>query len=52
VSEHKQVAYFANCRACETIRTFTDYEERAQWVGTHRVRTGHTVGMWIGVDPA
>lgn len=52
MNDHKQAVYFAKCDCEMAVRVFRDYNDRADWVGRHRVRTGHTVGMWIGVDPA
>jgi ribosome modulation factor len=38
--------YIAECIDCERmVMPFTDYEERATWVGKHRVATGHRVHM-------
>lgn len=37
-----------NCEKPETPWAFSDYIERANWVGEHRTRTGHSVEMWLG----
>lgn len=44
------VLYMAQCLGCKEPKTpwqFGTYEERANWVGKHRVSTGHSVDMWI-----
>lgn len=35
--------YAATCTVCFTTLRFGSYTDRADWVGKHRVRTGHTV---------
>lgn len=49
------VVYAARCAGgCRhrPVWVFSDYQERADWVGKHRTTTGHDVDVWIGVDPA
>lgn len=41
------VLYVADCLDCEARPTFSDYEDRSNWVGHHRVQTGHTVHCYI-----
>lgn len=36
----------ASCKQCMAICTPTTYDERAAWVGEHRVSTGHAVSTW------
>lgn len=37
--------YYAICQGCGRIDRFLDYDKRAEYVGTHRIKTGHTVTM-------
>ena len=37
--------YMAKCEQCGSDIPFTDYQERAHWVGGHRTGTGHKVQM-------
>ena len=34
-------------RSPAPVMRFHRYDERAEWVGTHRVKTGHRVAQWI-----
>lgn len=43
----RTVRYVADCLGCNARPTFTDYEERARWVGHHRVTTGHRVALYL-----
>lgn len=36
----------AECAECQVKIPFRDYEQRAGWVGKHRVSTGHTVRQY------
>lgn len=47
-----RVYNMAQCRDCPPDkggheRAFNDHEERAQWVGRHRLTTAHRVAMWL-----
>lgn len=47
-----RVYNMAQCRDCPADkggweRAFSTHEERALWVGKHRVTTGHRVHMWL-----
>lgn len=49
----EKIVYAAQCAGqCRhrPVMVFTDYDKRADWVGDHRVKTGHPVTTWIGVD--
>ena len=37
--------YVALCQGCPTVIRFGTHTDRADWVGKHRVRTGHDVKM-------
>ena len=37
--------FSATCSACGTTIRFGTHSDRADWVGKHRVRTGHDVTM-------
>lgn len=37
------MTYSATCTDCKTTIRFNTYLERSEWVGKHRVRTGHSV---------
>lgn len=50
MNDYRQAVYAAKCECEEAVRIFPTYESRAEWVGQHRVKTGHHVGQWIGVD--
>jgi hypothetical protein len=44
------VKFMAKCLGCKepaTAWAFGSYEERANWVGQHRVSTGHSVKQWL-----
>lgn len=41
----KGVLYVATCMRCGEQHQFSTYDARAEWVGEHRVKTGHPVGM-------
>jgi hypothetical protein len=47
-----RVYHMAQCKGCPADsggheRAFETHEDRAVWVGKHRVTTGHAVGMWL-----
>jgi hypothetical protein len=42
-----RVWYVAACTGCDARPKFGDYEERARWVGEHRVTTGPHVNMYL-----
>ena len=48
----KQVKSMARCTQVDcpknTDWAFSTHEERAAWVGKHRLETGHSVDMWLG----
>lgn len=35
--------FTATCNTCHTTLRFSTYDDRADWVGKHRVRTGHSI---------
>lgn len=37
--------FAAICQDCDASLRFGSHSDRADWVGKHRVRTGHTVKM-------
>lgn len=42
-----QISYVASCLICEGHQHFDSYEGRSDWVGRHRVKTGHQVAVWL-----
>jgi len=48
----KPVTFMAKCLDCPKPATpweFQTYDARATWVGQHRLKTGHSVNMWLEV---
>jgi hypothetical protein len=46
----KQVRYMAQCAKCPEPKTpweFSTYLDRANWIGQHRVKTGHPIRVWL-----
>lgn len=46
VTEEIKVTFAANCRDCAQRIDATDYQARSDWVGAHRVKTGHIVDSY------
>ena len=52
MSEEARVYHMAQCVDCPADeggheRAFAEHEERAGWVGKHRLSTAHSVRMWL-----
>jgi hypothetical protein len=39
--------FMARCLQCNWTAQTTEYQERSTQVGDHRVKSGHTVHMWL-----
>jgi len=47
VSDEDRIIFVASCLTCDGDQHFGTYEDRSDWVGQHRVKTGHQVAVWL-----